>query len=203
MESKIETRTTNEGTATVINANSINIGGKVIFKTIPKHFIGELKYVLYSYICSLNTKEMIIFKCGNYAFNKICNMKEYSANNKYSGVLNLSGEYLQIVNDQEIDKKLLIITLKEYTETDLERLYEKLEHTNETMRLVNDSLSIVVLTDTRTDYDNQKIELHKNDLIKQKTELHKKVNNMMEEIEQMKKYIEQTKDIEDIELYFA
>jgi hypothetical protein len=196
MESKITTRTSCVGQTIEISANSIEISG--VFK--PKHFIGELKYVLYNYICSLNTKDVITFRCGNYAFNKICNMKEYSANNKYSGVLNLNGEYLQIVNDQEIDKKLLIITLKEYSEKDLEQLYKKNDDFKKSIRLVNDSLSVLISTDA----DNSlKAELHKNDLIKQKSELHKKINETMEEIERVKKYIEQTKDIEDIELYFA
>lgn len=93
-----------------------------------KHYLGDIKYVLYQYVSDLNN-ENITFICGKYAFNKLKNMTGFKENinnnvyikgqintiavipknNKYSGCLDLNGENIKIFNLQEVSKKQILI----------------------------------------------------------------------------------------------
>ena len=87
----------------------------------PKHYLGDIRWVLYQYICDMNGKDYA-FRCGRYALDKIMNMTGFSENGvsgskndteTYCGTLNLNGEKITIISNDYIIKKELII-LKDY-----------------------------------------------------------------------------------------
>lgn len=85
---------------------------------IQKHYLGDVKWVLYQYICDLNpnSPEPYAFRCGNYAYNKIATMECFKQSELTNyipykkGVLNLNGEEVIIMNIPEFNKKQLVIS---------------------------------------------------------------------------------------------
>lgn len=76
-----------------------------------KHYLGDVKWVLYQYICELNA-EIYTLRCGKYAFNKISNMQGFEKHLKRNGVLNLNGDEIIVVQFDTMDKKQIIISPK-------------------------------------------------------------------------------------------
>lgn len=76
----------------------------------PKMYIGDFKYTLYQYICSMQSNKVSI-KCGKFAFNKISKLVGYHKFDEDSGLLDLNGEHIIVQNFlDELDKKQLIIS---------------------------------------------------------------------------------------------
>lgn len=73
-----------------------------------KHYIGDIKWVLYQYICDMNAAEWITIRCGNYAYEKISKLGE--ADN--SGCKKINGESFTPINVKTLNKKQLIISPK-------------------------------------------------------------------------------------------
>ena len=83
----------------------------------PKYYLGDIRWVLYQYICDIDSKKYA-FRCGRYALDKIMNMSGFSEDNSsgsrndtetYCGTLNLNGEKIAIISNDNFAKKELII----------------------------------------------------------------------------------------------
>jgi len=73
-----------------------------------KHYLGDIKWVLYQYIYDMNSSNIII-RCGNYAFNKLQSMPGFKESyNHY--ILNLNGEGADVIHVPELERKQLIIS---------------------------------------------------------------------------------------------
>ena len=74
-----------------------------------KNYLGDVKWVLYQYICDMNS-ENITIRCGNYALNKLTPMAGITSTSNHDFILNLNGEKVTIYHVPELDKKQLIIS---------------------------------------------------------------------------------------------
>lgn len=85
---------------------------------LKKHYLGDIKWVLYQYIC--DTNENCVLFCGNFAFNKLINLGDiqtkpdipdkYKYLDKYFpfdtyAILNLNGEKVELLKRPSMDKK--------------------------------------------------------------------------------------------------
>jgi len=82
----------------------------------PKNYIGDVKWVLYQYICNMNTegKDLISIRCGNFALSKLISMAGMNFRNNNADVvsfnLNINGESLIVRHIPTLDKKQLILS---------------------------------------------------------------------------------------------
>jgi hypothetical protein len=80
-------------------------------QTETKHYIGDIKWVLYQYICDMNSA-CVHIRCGNYAWEKIKNIiisdSRPTIKNNIQGTLN--GEEIDIIHVCSLDKKQIILT---------------------------------------------------------------------------------------------
>ncbi len=77
-----------------------------------KNYIGDVKWVLYQYICDMNTATVHI-RCGNYAFEKLSTIIKQDpytkpSSNNFYGTLN--GEHVTVQNVYKMNKKQIIIS---------------------------------------------------------------------------------------------
>ena len=84
-----------------------------ITKANQKNYLGDVKWVLYQYICDMNTP-LIHIRCGNYAWEKLKKIIELHLNRDtrsehLRGQIN--GEEVVIYNIKNLDKKQLIISV--------------------------------------------------------------------------------------------
>lgn len=81
----------------------------------PTIYIGDLKYTLYKYICSMQSNRISI-KCGKFAYDRISKLNGFHDHSdkikkKIAGVLNLNGEYVAVQNVfEKLPKRQLIIS---------------------------------------------------------------------------------------------
>ena len=81
-----------------------------------KNYIGDVKWVLYQYICNMNTegKDLISIRCGNFALSKLISMAGMNFRNNNADVasfnLNINGESLIVRHVPTLDKKQLILS---------------------------------------------------------------------------------------------
>lgn len=84
-----------------------------------KNYLGDIKWVLYQYICDLN-KENIYIYCGSYAYDKITKMsgfEEKKACSEYN--FNLNGERVTVYGvgkEFNLNKKQIIISERLYND---------------------------------------------------------------------------------------
>jgi hypothetical protein len=80
-------------------------------QTETKHYIGDIKWVLYQYICDMNSA-CVHIRCGNYSWEKIKNIVTSEGrptiNNTIQGTLN--GEEIDVIHVNSLDKKQIILT---------------------------------------------------------------------------------------------
>jgi hypothetical protein len=97
----------------------------IILKGQIKNYVGDIKWVLYQYICDLQEifkTDDIYLTCGKYAYDKLSKMGGFTPNltNKYN-TLNLNGETIGIRECYAIDKKQVDISVDD--ETNILSLY--------------------------------------------------------------------------------
>jgi hypothetical protein len=75
-----------------------------------KHYLGDVKWVLYQTICDLND-DQFTFICGKYAMSKIRSMQGFEENKAtpYCGILDLNGESIEVYCLDNLDKKEILI----------------------------------------------------------------------------------------------
>jgi hypothetical protein len=84
-------------------------------KDKPNIYLGDVKWVLYQYICDLEKVKLngFTFRCGNYAYDKLSNMsgfEYFDTNYKDRATLNLNGEYIVVYKAEKLPKKQITIT---------------------------------------------------------------------------------------------
>lgn len=93
--------------------------GRPISKESQMRYIGDVKWVLYQYICDLNNSDITIVRCGNYAYDKINKLGEKRDNKVENRYIN--GEHIIVLNIPKLDKKQII--LSKYDEKFLTETY--------------------------------------------------------------------------------
>jgi len=82
---------------------------EIIIKT-DKNYLGDVKWVLYQYICDMKSDDLISIRCGNFAFNKLAQNNKNAIDDDICEVINLNGEEVLIYHVSELNKKQLIIS---------------------------------------------------------------------------------------------
>lgn len=72
-----------------------------------KNYLGDVKWVLYQYICDLNC-EFVTIRCGSYAYDKLNNMSHYTL--LKGCTININGEEVAVRKVTKLSKKQIIIT---------------------------------------------------------------------------------------------
>ncbi len=99
--------------------------GRPLVSNEKKHYLGDVKWVLYQYICDMN-KKGYTFRCGNYAYNKISNMQGFDTTyNGYTiscgnGWLDLNGEIIKVHRNEDLNKKQIIISPRSIDDWDVD-----------------------------------------------------------------------------------
>jgi hypothetical protein len=77
-----------------------------------KHYIGDIKWTLYQYICDMNTT-IVHVRCGNYAFEKLSTIIKQDPYTKPSSdnfIGTLNGEDITVQKNYKMNKKQIIIS---------------------------------------------------------------------------------------------
>lgn len=80
-----------------------------------KNYLGDVKWVLYQYICDMDSDKIINIRCGNFALNKLISMSGLTGTSKCFPA-NINGENITVFHVPELDKKQLIISTHNFTQ---------------------------------------------------------------------------------------
>lgn len=84
-----------------------------------KHYLGDIKWVIYQYICDMggdsHNDRIVNVRCGNFAFNKLTqNVPNKDICDRNHIWINLNGEDVYVHHSCNLEKKQLILSGHDY-----------------------------------------------------------------------------------------